>query len=81
MKFRGAVAGLAIFLTAVMAADAQDRRGPEITVGVGAIGHETYDGDASYTWLSFPESFLRFAFFLSPKVAIEPDVSLYWWSG
>jgi hypothetical protein len=56
-------------------------RSPELTVGVASIGMETYDGDETYTQLYLPASLLRLAFYMSPGVAIEPTVSINYWSG
>jgi hypothetical protein len=80
MNYRSAVAALAILGLAATSATAQGR-GPELTVGLASIGMETYDGEFNYTQLYVPSGMLRLAFFLSPKVAIEPTVSLNIWSG
>jgi hypothetical protein len=80
MRIRNAVAVLAMSVFLASAAAAQTR-GPELTVGVAALGSEKFGDDDSYTWLSTNEHVLRLAFYLSPKVAIEPDFSLSWWSG
>jgi outer membrane scaffolding protein for murein synthesis (MipA/OmpV family) len=80
MNYRSAVAALAILGLAATSATAQ-ARGPELTVGLASIGMETYDGEANYTQLYVPSGMLRLAFYLSPKVAIEPTLSLNVWSG
>ena len=80
MKFRNAVMTLGLSMIAAGSAGAQTR-GPELTLGLASIGMETYDGDASYVQVFAPATMLRMAFYLSPRMAIEPQVMLDAWSG
>jgi hypothetical protein len=75
MNIRKAVAVLALSMMTATAAEAQGS-GPEITLGVAAFSRTTTDspgGDFSSTSFGISSPLLRVAFYLTPKIALEPQ--------